>query len=156
MNVILKAIADLALLVFVVGVLLLGYFLGGPGSDTKGVLGLATGQRNIAAAMLVASRNFGDPMVIVTFLVVTLLGLFIQMPLAITLGKRSPGAENGRPLARRQENYWEIRDGYPQEPGRRVFEGPQPGSDTHGLALRGHPWEKSWCKEWSRRASSAH
>ena len=73
--------------VFVAGALLLGYILGGPGSDTKRVLGLGTGQRNIAAAMLVASRNFGDPMVIVMLVVVTLVGLFILMPVAMRLGK---------------------------------------------------------------------
>jgi bile acid:Na+ symporter, BASS family len=84
----------LAGVVFVVGALLLGYLLGGPGSDTKRVLGLATGQRNIAAATLVASRNLGNPMVIVMLLVVTLLGLFIHMPVAIALGKRSQANKN--------------------------------------------------------------
>lgn len=78
--------AILAGAIFMVGAFLLGYFMGGPGSDTKRVLGLATGQRNIAAAMLVASRNFAEPMVIVMLLIVTLLGLFIQIPLAIKLG----------------------------------------------------------------------
>ncbi len=29
---------------------------------------------------------------------------------------REPGAEHGRPLTMREENYWEVRDGYPQEP----------------------------------------
>jgi esterase/lipase superfamily enzyme len=29
---------------------------------------------------------------------------------------RSPGAENGRPLIKRQENFWEIDDTYPQGP----------------------------------------
>ncbi|MEI6634227.1 MAG: bile acid:sodium symporter [Chlamydiota bacterium] len=80
--------AILAGAIFMVGAFLLGYLLGGPGNDTKRVLGLATGQRNIAAAMLVASRNFSEPMVIVMLLIVTLLGLFIQLPVAIKLGTR--------------------------------------------------------------------
>jgi BASS family bile acid:Na+ symporter len=80
--------AILAGAIFMVGAFLLGYLLGGPGSDTKRVLGLATGQRNIAAAMLVASRNFSEPMVIVMLLIVTLLGLFIQIPVAMKLGTR--------------------------------------------------------------------
>jgi len=80
--------AILAGAIFMVGAFLLGYFMGGPGSDTKRVLGLATGQRNIAAAMLVASRNFSEPMVIVMLLIVTLLGLFIQIPVAMKLGTR--------------------------------------------------------------------
>ena len=31
---------------------------------------------------------------------------------------RNAGAENGRPLTKRQDSFWEIRDGYPQEPSR--------------------------------------
>jgi len=32
-----------------------GVLLGGPGTDTRSVLGLGTGQRNISAALLVAT-----------------------------------------------------------------------------------------------------
>jgi bile acid:Na+ symporter, BASS family len=43
----------------------LGYLLGGPGLDTRRVLGLGTAQRNIAAALLIGEQNFSDPKVVV-------------------------------------------------------------------------------------------
>src|SRR6476660_9056296 len=48
----------------------IGWLLGGPGSDTRRVLALGTGQRNIAAALVVASQSFSDPKVIVMVIVV--------------------------------------------------------------------------------------
>ena len=39
----------------------IGWFLGGPGNDTRRVLALGTGQRNIAAALVVGSQSFSDP-----------------------------------------------------------------------------------------------
>jgi hypothetical protein len=42
----------------------IGWMLGGPGTDTRRVLALGTGQRNIAAALVVASETFSDPQVI--------------------------------------------------------------------------------------------
>ena len=37
-----------------------GYLLGGPGQDTRQVLALGTGQRNLAATFLIAGSNFAD------------------------------------------------------------------------------------------------
>lgn len=74
--------------IFIVVSFVIGYLLGGPGSDTKAVLGLGTGQRNIAAALVVAAQNFADPDVLITLIVIALLGLFILMPLGGELGKR--------------------------------------------------------------------
>ena len=68
---------------------IVGYLLGGPGSDTKSVLGLGTGQRNIAAALVVANQNFTDPDVLITLIVISIVGLFILMPIGGELGKRS-------------------------------------------------------------------
>ena len=39
----------------------IGWLLGGPGLGTKGVLALATAQRNIAAALVVGGKDFDDP-----------------------------------------------------------------------------------------------
>ncbi|MEA3440997.1 MAG: bile acid:sodium symporter, partial [Chloroflexota bacterium] len=74
--------------IFIVVSFVIGYLLGGPGSDTKAVLGLGTGQRNIAAALVVAGQNFTDPDVLITLIVIALLGLFILMPLGGEMGKR--------------------------------------------------------------------
>jgi BASS family bile acid:Na+ symporter len=69
----------------------MGWLLGGPGFGTKGVLSLATAQRNIAAALVVAGKEFDDPKVLVMIVVVAVVGLLILMPLARFFGTRSPG-----------------------------------------------------------------
>jgi BASS family bile acid:Na+ symporter len=51
------------------------------------VLALGTGQRNIAAALVVASQSFSDPQVIVMVTVVAVIGLVTLMPLARALAK---------------------------------------------------------------------
>ena len=81
--------AILAIIIFIVVSFVLGYFLGGPGRDTKSVLGLGTGQRNLAAAMVVGSQNFDDPNVVIMIIVASVLMLFILMPIAGEIGKRS-------------------------------------------------------------------
>ena len=65
-----------------------GWLLGGPDGDTKRVLALGTGQRNIAAALVVASQSFSDPKVIVMVIVVAIVGLIILMPLSRVLANR--------------------------------------------------------------------
>ena len=59
-----------------------GWLLGGPNADTRRVMALGTGQRNIAAALVVASQSFSDPKVIVMVIVVAIVGLIILMPLS--------------------------------------------------------------------------
>jgi BASS family bile acid:Na+ symporter len=66
-----------------------GWLLGGPGLGTKGVLALATAQRNIAAALVVGGKDFDDPRVLVMIVVVAVVGLLILMPLARFLGSRT-------------------------------------------------------------------
>jgi bile acid:Na+ symporter, BASS family len=65
-----------------------GWVLGGPGADTRRVMALGTGQRNIAAALLVASQSFDDPKVVVMVIVVATVGLIILMPLSRALAHR--------------------------------------------------------------------
>jgi len=69
----------------------IGWLLGGPDAGTRGVMALATAQRNIAAALVVGGQNFNDPQVLVMVVVVAVVGLLILMPLARILGTR--GAE---------------------------------------------------------------
>ena len=59
-----------------------GWLLGGPDVDTKRVMALGTGQRNIAAALVVASQSFSDPKVVVMVIVVAIVGLVVLMPLS--------------------------------------------------------------------------
>jgi len=66
-----------------------GWLLGGPDAGTKRVMALGTGQRNIAAALVVASQSFSDPpKVIVMVIVVAIVGLIILMPLSRALASR--------------------------------------------------------------------
>jgi predicted Na+-dependent transporter len=74
-----------------------GYLLGGPGSDTRQVLALGTGQRNLAATFLIAGSNFADQPDVLVFLAgAGLIGMAIVMPLAAEFGKRG-GATGAEP-----------------------------------------------------------
>jgi len=66
----------------------LGWWLGGPGMDTRRVLALGTAQRNIAAALVVGSQSFHDPTVVVMVVVVAIVSLLVLMPLSRLLAKR--------------------------------------------------------------------
>jgi bile acid:Na+ symporter, BASS family len=78
-------LAGLLLIAFGVGV---GWLLGGRNVDTKRVMALGTGQRNAAAALVVASQSFDDPKVVVMVIVVSIVGMIILMPLSRALAKR--------------------------------------------------------------------
>ena len=59
-----------------------GWFLGGPDVENRRVLALGTAQRNIAAALVVASQSFSDPKVVVMVVVVAIVGLLVLMPVS--------------------------------------------------------------------------
>jgi len=59
-----------------------GYALGGPARETRSVLGVGTGQRNVAAALVIATQNFTDPGVVVMLLVSTFAGLVVLLAAA--------------------------------------------------------------------------
>jgi BASS family bile acid:Na+ symporter len=77
--------AILAGLLFIVLGLGTGWLLGGTSADTKRVLALGTAQRNIAAALVVASQSFSDAQVVVMVIVVAIVGLIVLMPLSRAL-----------------------------------------------------------------------
>jgi BASS family bile acid:Na+ symporter len=86
--------------VFVTTSLAMGYALGGPAPTTRSVLGLGTGQRNVAAALLLATQNYPDkPGVTVMLLVSTLAGLVVLLLAARRFARRAPpgGAVVRRP-----------------------------------------------------------
>jgi bile acid:Na+ symporter, BASS family len=80
----------LAGLLFIAFGCLMGWLLGGPGEETRRVLALGTGQRNIAAALVVGSQSFTDQGVTVMVVVVAIIGLVTLMPLAGMFGRRVP------------------------------------------------------------------
>ena len=77
----------LASLILVIVSLVGGYLLGALGGSNKWVQALGAGQRNIAAAMVVATMNFGNE-VIVMVVVYSLITLIVATPLSLELGKR--------------------------------------------------------------------
>jgi len=81
----------LAGIIFILIALVIGYFLGGSDPGDKSVMGLGTGQRNIAAALVVAGQNFGVD-VVTYLLVISIISLVILMPAAGELGKRMKGS----------------------------------------------------------------
>jgi BASS family bile acid:Na+ symporter len=67
-----------------------GYAIGGPTPATRSVLGLGTGQRNIAAALLLATQNYpDDPGVVVMLLVTTFAGVVVLAISARWFAKRT-------------------------------------------------------------------
>ena len=80
----------LAIIVFILASLLLGYVLGGRDPGIRSVMALGTAQRNLSAAMVVAAQNFSDkPNVLITVVVAGLIGLVLLIPLGGELGKRN-------------------------------------------------------------------
>ena len=82
----------IAILVFMLISLVLGYVAGGSDAATRSVMGLGTAQRNVSAAMVVGAQNFSDkPNVLITVVVGALIGLVLLLPVGAELGKRMPG-----------------------------------------------------------------
>jgi BASS family bile acid:Na+ symporter len=87
--------AILATLLFIAISVVGGYFMGGPATDNKRVLALGTGQRNLAAAFLIAAANFADqPNVLVYLAATSLMMMVVLMPTAAEFGKRSEPVES--------------------------------------------------------------
>lgn len=84
--------AILAAVTFVAISLLIGFLLGGPGRGTKRVLAVGTAQRNISAALAIATFNFTDPDVMVMIVVVGLVGLILLMFISGEMGKLTVAA----------------------------------------------------------------
>ena len=81
--------AIIATILFIAFSLLAGYLLGGPGADTKRVLSLGTGQRNLSAAFIIATGSFADwPNVLIFVAAAGLVGMLILFPTAGEFGKR--------------------------------------------------------------------
>ncbi len=78
-----------AILLFAVA-MIAGYFLGGADAGTRRTLSMATGQRNLAAAFVVATGSFADrPSVVVFLAAAGLIAMIMMMPIAGWFGKRA-------------------------------------------------------------------
>jgi BASS family bile acid:Na+ symporter len=81
----------LASLILIVLTTAAGYLLGRLGKADGWLQALGAGQRNIAAAMVVASTNFGSDEIVMV-VVFSLIGMVVLIPLAMELGKRRGSA----------------------------------------------------------------
>ena len=97
--------AIIATLILVAVAIASGYLLGGPGRDTRQVLALGTGQRNLAATFLIATSNFSDQPNVLLFLAgAGLIGMVLVMPLAAEFGRRAAASEPAGASAARAEH----------------------------------------------------
>jgi BASS family bile acid:Na+ symporter len=86
--------ALLAALLFALLCPLAGWRLGGRDPERRTALGLATGLRNIPAALVVAVQQFKDPGVPLMLVVTTLAGILVLIPAARRAGKRRSATAN--------------------------------------------------------------
>lgn len=77
-----------AAVVVIGGAFAIGYALGGRYKETRGVLGLATAQRNIAAATVVATQTFEYAGPVIMTVIASLVGLALLFPIASVLRRR--------------------------------------------------------------------
>lgn len=90
----------LASLILVGAAIAGGYLLGGADRSTQWIQALGAGQRNIAAAMVVATLNFSDdPNVIVMIVVFAVITMVAMTPLAGELGRRKKANADSEKLA---------------------------------------------------------
>lgn len=82
--------AILAILLLIGVAVAAGYFLGGTAVDTRHVLVLGTGQRNVVAGFVIATGSFASqPDVLTLLAAASLISLIVLMPLAAELGRRA-------------------------------------------------------------------
>jgi BASS family bile acid:Na+ symporter len=84
---ILRTAAMLAGVVLILGAFVIGFLLSR--RERSVVLGLGTAQRNIAGAMVIASRDFSDPDILVMVTACSIVGLLILFPIASLLSRRA-------------------------------------------------------------------
>jgi BASS family bile acid:Na+ symporter len=74
--------ALLAIVLFLLFSLLIGYIAGGKFYHKRVVSSLSAGQRNISAALVVSAQNFSDPKIDIVIIAVSVVGLFILIAAA--------------------------------------------------------------------------
>ncbi len=79
----------LALLLFIIGSLAIGFLLGGRDPAIRSVMGLGTAQRNVSAAIVIAAQNFSEGSTMSFILVASILLLLLLLPVAKRLGAQA-------------------------------------------------------------------
>ncbi|MBK9656561.1 MAG: bile acid:sodium symporter [Rhodanobacteraceae bacterium] len=76
------SLAIAAFLLYVGGMVGVGYLLGGAEPSTRSVFALGAGQRNLVAALVIAGTGFDDPAVAVMVLIASLIALMLLLGIA--------------------------------------------------------------------------
>ena len=84
-----------ALLLFIIGSLAIGFVLGGGEAPVRNVMALGTAQRNVSAALVVSAQNFSGTNTLSFVLVGAILLLLVLLPTARQLGARAAAAAAG-------------------------------------------------------------
>lgn len=92
-----------AIAVFIVGAFSIGYVFGGRNQENRAVLGLGSAQRNIAAAMVVATQSIGDAGTIIVVVSASVIGLALLFGLAALLRRH----QRARPRPRSFKHWGE-------------------------------------------------
>ncbi len=79
-----------AALLLTAGAFGMGFLLSSSGFNRRAVMGLGAGQRNVAAALIVASQDFDDPRTLVMVVVFSVVDLMVLFPIAGLLRRHSP------------------------------------------------------------------
>jgi BASS family bile acid:Na+ symporter len=70
--------AILAALLYFAGLFIIGWLLGGPKPEVRGVLGIATTARNFGTALVPAANSFADPKVTIMIIVGAIVCLIVS------------------------------------------------------------------------------
>lgn len=73
------------------GAFVMGYLISSPGFDRRAVMGLGAGQRNIAAALVVAADGMTDRKTLVMVVLFSVVDLMVLFPIAWVLKRASGG-----------------------------------------------------------------
>jgi BASS family bile acid:Na+ symporter len=80
-----------ATFLLIAGAFGMGYLISGPGFDRRTVMGLGAGQRNVAAALVVATQDLGDSNTLVMVVAVSVIDLLVLFPIAWILRRSTRG-----------------------------------------------------------------
>ena len=73
----------LASALFIVLIVLAGWLLGGPRSDSRRILAVVCGQPNLAAAFVIAVQDLASPAIMIRILLLLLVNLLVLLPLTM-------------------------------------------------------------------------
>jgi BASS family bile acid:Na+ symporter len=79
----------LGALILTAGGFAIGYLISSQGFNRRTVMGLGAGQRNIAAALVVATQDFNDPKMLTMIVLFSVIDLMVLFPIAVILRRRS-------------------------------------------------------------------